>query len=95
VSRGHEMDVYERKSVRKSRYQRPDISFCAKKPAAKPRQNLEYLNFELKRIDRAAIGSANRATFRVGQRAFVLIRDQQRVIQDLSVSPMLQSRARN
>ena len=48
--------------------------------AAKPRQNLEYLNFELKRTDLAAIGAANSATFRIGQRAFLLTRDQQSVI---------------
>jgi hypothetical protein len=38
--------------------------------AAKPRQNLEYLNFELKRSDLAAIGLSSKATFRFGTTSF-------------------------
>jgi hypothetical protein len=38
--------------------------------AAKPNQNLEYLNFELSLADLAAIASANKVTFHIGTRTF-------------------------
>jgi hypothetical protein len=40
--------------------------------AAKPNQNLEYLNFELKRADLAAMGSAKKVIARIGNRVFDL-----------------------
>jgi len=39
--------------------------------AAKPNQNVEYLNFEISRADLAAIGSAGKTTFHLGQHTFV------------------------
>lgn len=38
--------------------------------AAKPAQNLEYLNFDIARTDLAAIGSAARVTFHLGRHNF-------------------------
>jgi hypothetical protein len=38
--------------------------------AAKPAQNMEYLNFELSRSDLTAIGSGKNVTFHIGARTF-------------------------
>jgi hypothetical protein len=38
--------------------------------AAKPNQNLEYLNFEISRADLAAIGASSKVTFHVGPHVF-------------------------
>jgi hypothetical protein len=48
--------------------------------AAKPNQNLEYLNFEIKRSDLAAIGSGNKVAFHLGTHALAPTADQRNLI---------------
>jgi len=48
--------------------------------AAKPNQNLEYLNFDIKRTDLAAIGSANKVTARLGKNSFSVTNAQLKLI---------------
>lgn len=48
--------------------------------AAKPAQNLEYLNFDISRTDLAAIGSAGKVTFRLGTRTFAASPSQLKLI---------------
>ena len=48
--------------------------------AAKPNQNLEYLNFEVKRTDLTAIGAGNNVTFRIGGRSFSATHEQIKTI---------------
>ena len=48
--------------------------------AAKPAQNMEYLNFELSRADLAAIGSAKTVTFRLGEHKFSATASQLKLI---------------
>lgn len=48
--------------------------------AAKPNQNLEYLNFEIKRTDLAAIGTGNKVTFRIHGRSFSATAEQVKMI---------------
>jgi hypothetical protein len=48
--------------------------------AAKPAQNLEYLNFDISRTDLAAIGSASSVTFHLGGHTFSAAPSQTRLI---------------
>ena len=48
--------------------------------AAKPNQNLEYLNFDIARSDLASIAAASKVTFRVGTRIFAVSSDQLKLI---------------
>jgi hypothetical protein len=48
--------------------------------AAKSNQNLEYLNFEIKRTDIVAIGAGNKVIFRVGTHVFAATSDQLKTI---------------
>ena len=48
--------------------------------AAKPNQNLEYLNFEIKRSDLAAIESGNKVAFHLGTHTFTSTADQRKLI---------------
>jgi hypothetical protein len=52
--------------------------------AAKPNQNLEYLNFEVKRTHLTAIGSATRATFHIGTCAFSATQPQLKLISTIA-----------
>ena len=49
----------------------------------KPREDMEYLNFEISRSDLASIAGADSVTFRLGSYAFTLTPAQQRVIRGL------------
>ena len=49
--------------------------------AAKPNQDLEYLNFELTVADLTAMASSNKLTFRIGPRQFYATASQLKLIQ--------------
>jgi len=48
--------------------------------AAKSNQNLEYLNFDISRVDLTAIGSGNEVTFRIGPASFTATSAQLKLI---------------
>jgi len=49
----------------------------------KPRENMEYLNFEISRTDLATIAAAGNLTFRLGPYTFTATSEQQKVMRSL------------